>query len=506
MVENLVKNWEVEASFKTRLQDWRTIDYENYTFSMNGGPPQSAEHMLNVGTYNAIIAPNEYYSPENSDFASSHKTFKRMMPTFAWEVIEVYSGPPKVAFKWRHWGVMKNDYVGFNEYVVPRRTLLDRLLTVICSKGEKVTAKAHGGPIEIFGITVANVDDKVRLQAVDTWMDPLSMFRQIAPYGIVNKGPMSTELGKADALDNGQTSEHDRSSNGNRQIEEHASHQRPEEVIEQHSQTSGSKSVDSFVLQDGGCPFGAKYATNGDIKATPNSTNGNPDRQKPTNGDAESHRELETNANDPSSREAIAHHDQKPDAMPLPSESLVPTPLESSASLSTSVESEESSQQTLKDITAEYSTKIGGQEPQSQETSMQDTDTLMADGDTKEGAEQAAEKIVGPHSTILEPPNDVPRSIYSSGVNGDVENTIKDLKSEDHVDKAATISTDDLIDQHLEHPVEQLRTQSENAKRAVLPDTGEAVVAPKDSKEARKTHAEMSEITAEEESSIMNRE
>jgi hypothetical protein len=71
--------------------------------------------MLKVGTYNAIIAPNDYYDPTKSDFASSHKTFKRMMPTFAWEVLEVYSGPPVVAFKWRHWGVMKNDYVGFNE-------------------------------------------------------------------------------------------------------------------------------------------------------------------------------------------------------------------------------------------------------------------------------------------------------------------------------------------------------------------------------------------------------
>jgi hypothetical protein len=117
LVENLVKNWEVEASFKPRIEDWRTIDRPNYTFAINGGPPQSAEHMLKVGTYNAIIAPNDYYSPENSDFDSSHKTFKRMMPTFAWEVLEVYSGPPVVAFKWRHWGVMKNDYVGFNEWV-----------------------------------------------------------------------------------------------------------------------------------------------------------------------------------------------------------------------------------------------------------------------------------------------------------------------------------------------------------------------------------------------------
>jgi len=125
--------------------------------------------MLKVGTYNAIIAPNEYYSPDYSDFASSHKTFKRMMPTFAWEVLEVYSGPPTVSFRWRHWGVMKNDYVGIN------------------NKGEKVTAKAHGGPIDVQGVTVATVNDKVQLQSVRTWFDPMDMFRQIAPNGVVKK-------------------------------------------------------------------------------------------------------------------------------------------------------------------------------------------------------------------------------------------------------------------------------------------------------------------------------
>lgn len=116
LVENLVKNWEIEASFKTKLEDWRTVNPSKYTFSMNGGAPQKGEHMLEVGSYNSIIAPNEYYSPEYSDFSSSHKTFKRMMPFFAWEVLEVYGGPPKVAFRWRHWGQMKNDYVGFNKY------------------------------------------------------------------------------------------------------------------------------------------------------------------------------------------------------------------------------------------------------------------------------------------------------------------------------------------------------------------------------------------------------
>ncbi|KAF9872391.1 hypothetical protein CkaCkLH20_10218 [Colletotrichum karsti] len=183
LVENLVKNWEVEASFKTRLQDWRTVDHANYTFSVNGGPAQTGEHMLKVGTYNAVITPNEYYSPDYSDFASSHKTFKRMMPTFAWEVVEVYSGPPCVAFKWRHWGVMKSDYVGFN------------------NKGEKVTAKAHGGPIDIQGMTVARVDDKLRLQAVDTWFDSLQMFQQIAPNGVVKKETADNNLDPEARLD-----------------------------------------------------------------------------------------------------------------------------------------------------------------------------------------------------------------------------------------------------------------------------------------------------------------
>ena len=74
-------------------------------------------------------------------------------------------------------------------------------MLTLFSKGEKVTVKAHGGPIEIFGVTTATVDDKLRLQEVDTYMDPLQMFRQIAPNGIVNKQPMNYGVDLADALD-----------------------------------------------------------------------------------------------------------------------------------------------------------------------------------------------------------------------------------------------------------------------------------------------------------------
>jgi hypothetical protein len=55
------------------------------------------------------------------------------------------------------------------------------------SKAEKVTAKAHGGPIDIEGVTVAHVNKEFKITKLETWMDPLEMFRQIAPEGIVSK-------------------------------------------------------------------------------------------------------------------------------------------------------------------------------------------------------------------------------------------------------------------------------------------------------------------------------
>ncbi|KAE8352505.1 hypothetical protein BDV28DRAFT_124505 [Aspergillus coremiiformis] len=161
LVEKLVKNWEIEASFKTSFADWRTVDTQKYTFSLNGGPPISGEQMLQLGTYNALLTPSAYYDPAHNDFETSHKAFKRMMPTFAWEVTEVYSGPPTVVFKWRHWGYMAKDYVGYND------------------RGDKVRVEAHGGLIDIQGIVIANVNEKLQLENIDVWFDPMDMFRQI---------------------------------------------------------------------------------------------------------------------------------------------------------------------------------------------------------------------------------------------------------------------------------------------------------------------------------------
>ena len=74
---------------------------------------------------------------------------------------------------------------------------------MVCSKGEKVTAKAHGGKIDIQGVTVASLDEQSRLCDLQTWMDPLEMFRQIAPKGVVNREAMNRKVDMETALDVG---------------------------------------------------------------------------------------------------------------------------------------------------------------------------------------------------------------------------------------------------------------------------------------------------------------
>jgi len=60
--------------------------------------------MIKIGTYNALIGESEYYAASRiMDSVDSHKVFRGCLRSgFAWECLDVYSGPPRVAFKWRH--------------------------------------------------------------------------------------------------------------------------------------------------------------------------------------------------------------------------------------------------------------------------------------------------------------------------------------------------------------------------------------------------------------------
>ncbi|KAI7309895.1 hypothetical protein KC315_g12813, partial [Hortaea werneckii] len=422
LVENLVKNWEVEASFKPRLEDWRTIDHERYSFAINGGPPQSGEHMLKVGTYNAIIAPNEYYSPENSDFASSHKTFKRMMPTFAWEVVEVYSGPPQVAFKWRHWGVMKNDYVGFND------------------KGEKVVAKAHGGPIEIFGVTVAKVDDKVRLQELDTWFDPLDMFRQIAPKGIVNKENMNRKVDPESALD-----------------------------------------VDSHYV-----PSEPKVAQ-------PEQPNGQAKATEPAHP---------ISATQPNNEAIIPDHDgvkiaeesNQPGKEPLAPEQVLPTHVSNSTGQRADAfvphqgadTSKHTSESNPSDATTPATTVVESAAVHGADATLEHPESNFHDAHEQlpvEGADSTGTVVADEKSPDHQ-------SIYSSAVTGNISDRMIPA-----VDESATTGVHDALDTHLESSTAAVHPHPHATENATQVGRGEAVAVPAASEETRLTHEEMSRFS-----------
>lgn len=59
--------------------------------------------------------PNEfqYYKANQETFESSHNAFRSAFPRgFAWEVISVYSGPPLISYKFRHWGYFEGPFMG----------------------------------------------------------------------------------------------------------------------------------------------------------------------------------------------------------------------------------------------------------------------------------------------------------------------------------------------------------------------------------------------------------
>ena len=70
------------------------------------------------GGYNSLLQtslPEELrcYNPAVETAESSHKAFTTAFPRgFALEVLQVYSGPPVIVYKFRHWGYMEGPFQG----------------------------------------------------------------------------------------------------------------------------------------------------------------------------------------------------------------------------------------------------------------------------------------------------------------------------------------------------------------------------------------------------------
>lgn len=99
---------------------------------------------------------------------------------------------------------------------------------------------------------MATVNEKLQLQGVRTWFDPMDMFRQIAPNGVVKKEAVDKSLSPGDALDSDAKAEIDQTL---RPVEETAS------TLPDRTAASGS---DAQKLMTGiGCPFAGQDGKKG---------------------------------------------------------------------------------------------------------------------------------------------------------------------------------------------------------------------------------------------------
>ncbi|CAN0928591.1 Pathogen-related protein [Linum grandiflorum] len=135
------------------FSDIKTVaDMNTYTKSLNGRKPITVEETRKIGGgYNAFLQtslPEELrgYNPAEETVESAHLAFTTTFPRgFALEVLQVYSGPPTIAYKFRHWGYMEGPF-----------------------KGHAPT----GELVELFGIGIFQVDEKImKVEKVEFFFD-----------------------------------------------------------------------------------------------------------------------------------------------------------------------------------------------------------------------------------------------------------------------------------------------------------------------------------------------
>ena len=145
IAHNLVRTFEMEASFKTNPQQWLSVVTDKFRMSSNGGQEYTARDVVESGTYNLFLEDSAHYHASEETFESSYNLFHTAFPQgFHWELIEVVAGPPNVVFKWRHWGTLTG---AFKEH------------------------QPTGETIEVIGISLAKVTEDLRIESVEHFFD-----------------------------------------------------------------------------------------------------------------------------------------------------------------------------------------------------------------------------------------------------------------------------------------------------------------------------------------------
>ncbi|WMV26653.1 hypothetical protein MTR67_020038, partial [Solanum verrucosum] len=111
--------WEMEIVHKADPNELKTMDPNKFTISVNGRkgltPVESAKL---GGSYNIFLQTSlpenvRLYNPDDETFESSQNLFRSIfLRGFAIEILHVYSGPPGIVYKFRHWGYMDAPFKG----------------------------------------------------------------------------------------------------------------------------------------------------------------------------------------------------------------------------------------------------------------------------------------------------------------------------------------------------------------------------------------------------------
>jgi len=145
IVEDIVKTWEFERSHKVDVTDHKTCA-DGFRIGANGWKMFDCNEAQEVGNYNVLSygCSPEVYTP-GMTWEQSHHAFKEAFTAFPWEVLKVFSGPPKVSFSWCHWAHFTGSYMGNK------------------GKGERV---------EMTGFGVAEVTPDLKLLTVEIFYNP----------------------------------------------------------------------------------------------------------------------------------------------------------------------------------------------------------------------------------------------------------------------------------------------------------------------------------------------
>lgn len=151
VVNKLVKNWEVESHHVADVKQWKTMETSGFKISLNGGPKVDAETMAHEGPYNLLVGETPEYAAQLNTFLDSNKIWSKTFPDgFAWECLEVLSGPPTVTFKWRHFGEFTGEFV-------------DK---------DGITHKGTGELVSFIGICIATVTEALQITGLDIYYNP----------------------------------------------------------------------------------------------------------------------------------------------------------------------------------------------------------------------------------------------------------------------------------------------------------------------------------------------